>query len=234
MPASWLSGLGRVFTGVAMIMVLAGIGLSGGVIYRSVDKPVAAVTITTSLRRVSRLEIEEIVGVAIDAGFLSLDLDSLRHALEQHPWIAQATTRRHWPDRIEIEVAEETAIARWGHDGILNLNGELIRVNNVSALIALPSLSGPEGSVRDVMREYRDVNELLLGYGLKAKEFGVDGNRQWHMYLDAGFAVLLGQHNITAKVGRFLGAWGQQLKPQKDQIRSVDARYENGVAVLWQ
>lgn len=229
----WLSRVGRTFASIGIVAVLLGLSLAGALLYRVLDAPVMAVTITTPLQRVSQREIEEIVGAAIDDGFLSLDLVGLRKAIEKHPWVAQATTRRHWPDRIEIAVEEEVAIARWGKLEIVNQNGKLIQINDVSALAALPYLSGPGDSVREVMAAYREASELLFAYGLGAKEFGMDDNGQWRIYLDVGFTVLLGQRNIMAKLSRFLEAWRQQLKKRKSQIWSVDARYENGVAVSW-
>ncbi len=229
----WLAAISRILTGVGVIM-MAGIMVGLSVLfYRWLDAPVLAVAIANPLSKVSQIELESIVNSTMDGGFLSLDIDALCLALETHPWVAYATVRRYWPDRIEITIVEEVAIARWGQHGFVNQRGQISELDDTDELASLPQLSGPEGSIEDVMREYRDISELLLAEGLKVSEFGMDKHRRWRMRLDTGFSVWLGRQHVLVKVRRFLQAWSQELKMHKDEIAVVDARYENGVAVTW-
>ncbi len=229
----WLAAITRVLIGVGVIMMAAVIVGLSILFYRWLDAPVLAVAIANPLHKVSQIELESIVNSTMDGGFLSLDIDALCLALEAHPWVAGATVRRYWPDRIEITVVEEVAIARWGQHGFVNQRGQISELGDADGLASLPHLSGPEGSVEDVMREYRDISELLLAEGLKVSEFGMDKHRRWRMRLDTGFSVWLGRQHVLAKVRRFLLAWSHELKMRKDEISLVDARYENGVAVTW-
>ncbi len=229
----WLGSLGRVMTGIGLLVVAVAVVGLGALLYRWMDSPVSRVAVVSPLERVRQAELEAIVADSLEGGFLSLDIDALCVSLEAHPWIAQATVRRYWPDRIEIAVLEEVAIARWGDHGFLNQRGQISHLGDTGELSELPYLSGPEGSIKDVMGEYQDISQLLLVEGLKVSEFGMDKHRRWRMRLDTGFSVWLGQSHVLAKVRRFLLAWSDQLKMRKDEILVVDARYENGVAVSW-
>ena len=229
----WFTDMARRLTNLGLIALALMTVWGGLLIYRWVDAPVQAIAVISPLRQVGQVELESIVSSAINGGFLSLDIDALGFALEAHPWVAEATVRRYWPGRIEIAVIEEVAIARWGRHSFLNQRGQILPVDDTSALASLPYLSGPEGSVQVVMGEYREVSELLLAQGLKVSEFGMDQHRRWHMGLSSGISVWLGQDHALAKVRRFLRAWVYELNSRKDEILAVDARYENGVAVSW-
>jgi len=229
----WLPRLGGMLITLFVVAMLCATVWAGFLLYRWLDVPVMTVAIASPLQRVSRSELETVVSATMNGGFLSLNIDALCATLEAHPWIAEATVRRYWPDRIEISVVEEVAIARWGEHSFVNNSGQIMHIDDVSTLTALPFLSGPPGSVQVVMREYRDISDLLLGHGLKVNEFGMDKHHHWRMRLDAGFAVLLGQHKVLAKVRRFLRVWVYELKERKDEVLAIDARYENGIAVSW-
>jgi cell division protein FtsQ len=58
------------------------------------------------------------------AGFLSVDLDNLRAALESIPWVDRARVERSWPNGVRVFITEHVAVARWGEDGLMNTRGE--------------------------------------------------------------------------------------------------------------
>ncbi len=229
----WLDRLRRALVIVATLAGLTAVTAAGALFYRWVDAPVRSVVITSPLQRLGRDEVESMITAAIDGGFLSLDLDGLCAALEIHPWIDRATVRRYWPGRIEVAIVEEVAIARWGADDYVNQHGRILPRDKVSGLEDLPLLSGPEARVEDVMREYRDISELLSTQGLRVSEFGVDEYQRWRLRLRGGIAVTLGRERVLARMRRFMRVWEAELQARRDDIQAVDARYENGVAVLW-
>lgn len=209
------------------------ITLAGFLFYRWADAPVSSIAIASPMQRVDREELQSLVEGAIEGGFLSLDLAAVCAALEAHPWIASASARRYWPGRLEVSVVEEVPIVRWGQDSFVNRRGDTLAINDADSLVTLPHLSGPSGSIAEVMQEYRDVSELLNREGLKVVAFEMDAYRRWRVSLDAGFAVVLGQRDVPAKVRRFAQVWREELAARQADIAAVDARYENGVAVSW-
>jgi cell division septal protein FtsQ len=45
--------------------------------------------------------------------------------------------------------------------------------------------------------------------------------------------VILGRESLNARMDRFVSAYAQNLHRKKKQMLSIDARYRNGVAVMW-
>jgi cell division protein FtsQ len=53
-------------------------------------------------------------------GLLLVDVDAVRHALEELPWIERAYVRRLWPDRLLLTVVEQQPVARWWSTAAVN------------------------------------------------------------------------------------------------------------------
>src|SRR5258705_321253 len=68
-------------------------------------------------RQVSREEIFAAAGVTDRSSLLFLDVADARAKLEAIPWIAEATVRKLYPDRLQITVTEREAFALWQREG---------------------------------------------------------------------------------------------------------------------
>src|SRR5256885_4453736 len=68
-------------------------------------------------RQVSREEIFAAAGVTDHSSLLFLDVADARARLEAIPWIAEATVRKLYPDRLQITITEREAFALWQREG---------------------------------------------------------------------------------------------------------------------
>ena len=227
----WLKNL-ALFSLLATVLVALTVG--SVLLYRYIDRPLAHIVVNSPYERVAQNEIEVLVGDITSGGFISLDLAIVRERLEAHPWIASASVRREWPDRLQLSIVEEEPIARWRDSSFLNRSGVALKATNNSALSSLPHLVGPEGSSRLVMSEFRDVSELMFSQSLKVVAFSVDEHGARSLKLASGHEVVLGRGDVIAKVRRFLTIWQGELASRQQEIKAIDARYDNGVAVSWQ
>lgn len=225
--------LRTVTTLVVVAVLLGGVGWGAQTAYRALDTRVEVIGVDGPMHRVSRAEVEDLVVSAIDGGFLSLDLDKIRSALEAQPWIESARVRRTWPRGLAISFVEEEPIARWGDKGFLNRSGVLLTAASGAGLENLLELAGPPGSEREVMREYRDLSELLQPSGLKVRRLALDSRGAWSAELDQGPRLLLGRDQIVARTRRFLAVWALVLQERWTEVAQVDVRYDSGFAVQW-
>ncbi|OUS10686.1 hypothetical protein A9Q89_10765 [Gammaproteobacteria bacterium 53_120_T64] len=226
-----LKGLARLALSAAVVVAMT---IGSVSLYRYVDRPLARISVASAFQRVTPSEIEILLGDISKGGFLGLDLERVRERLESHPWIASASVRRQWPDRLQFSVVEEVPIARWGESGFLNRSGLALQATDNSELGELPHLVGPQGSSREVMSEFRDVSELMFAEGLKVVAFSVDGHGERRLQLASGHALALGRGDVIARVRRFLHIWQSELASRQQEVKAIDARYDNGVAVSWQ
>jgi cell division protein FtsQ len=80
---------------------------------------------------VSASEVRQAAEVPIGRPLFRVDLDAIRHRVEQLPAVRSATVRRSWPRTISIRVSErvETAVVfRSGHWRAVDPNGVVFRV----------------------------------------------------------------------------------------------------------
>ena len=213
--------------------VLAALMVGSVSLYRYIDRPLVQISVAGVFQRVPQKTIEALVGDISSGGFISLNLDVVRARLESHPWIASASVRRQWPDRLQLSVVEEVPIARWRESGFLNRSGLALEARDSRTLSHLPHLVGPQGSSRTVMSEFRDVSELMFAQGLKVAAFSVDAHGVRSLQLASGHGVVLGRGDVIGKVRRFLSIWQSELASRQQEIKAIDARYDNGVAVSW-
>ena len=99
--------------------MLIGIGIMLWGLALAFDRPIGKVEVGGRFQRVAPVQIEEVVAPFRGAGFLSVDLDALRAALESIPWVDRARVERSWPNGVRVFITEHVAVARWGEDGLL-------------------------------------------------------------------------------------------------------------------
>jgi len=228
-----LSAMKSTLVALVSLLVLAATIWGSTRLYDHLNVPVAVIAVESPLHQLTTLEVENLVAPSIRGGFLGMDLQRIRRALENHPWVEAASVRRQWPNRLRIQIVEETPIARWGDSGFLNRQGQALFADRVGGLEDLPLLAGPAGSARAVMQQYRDVNQLLQPVGLRVVEFRQGHRGDWTLRFDNGTGMTIGRDRVLEKLQRFLVVWEQTLADRAGEIDLVDIRYENGVAVHW-
>jgi cell division protein FtsQ len=196
--------------------------------------PVSRVMVTGNLQHVDRsLLIERVQPVLAGAGFMTVDLQGIRAAVMELPWVAEVAIQRRWPDQLVVAVTEQEAIARWGKDGLLNRRGEVFRPQPLGDMSALPLLFGPDSVAAEVVSRYAELHDLLTSEKLALANLGTDERGSWSATLQNGLALHLGTGDVLKKLRRFSRVYRNELSSQVDRIAYIDLRYSNGVAVGW-
>src|SRR5688572_12838842 len=75
--------------------------------------PLKQLRIDAEFHRVSAEQIRAAVTPGIGVGFFAVDLDAIRSAVEELPWVESAEVRKRWPDQLDVTVVERRAAAAW-------------------------------------------------------------------------------------------------------------------------
>ena len=168
-----------------------------------------------------------------NAKLLSVDLQALHAFVQSEPWVAQVSLIKNWPNTLELHVTEEKAIAHWGEDGLLNAQAKVFWPEVSTSDQGLPQFNGPEGSEKQLVAQYHDLNSLLRTKSLALKSLTLEPRGSWKFELTNGVLVTLGMEDINERLVRFLSLYERVLHAKIEQVASVDLRYTNGVAVAW-
>jgi cell division protein FtsQ len=204
-----------------------------GALLLALDRPVRTVSMDGSFQRVSPGQIEKAVAPYARAGFLSTDLDSVEDAVEALPWVDHARVQRRWPNSLHVTVVEQTAAARWGDSGLLNMRGQLFVRSATHVPAELPRLSGPEGTESQVAQRYLAAQGRVLEAGMRIAALRLDERGAWEMDLDSGVTVRLGRRDVDERIDRFIRTVSQVIAHRMSEISYVDMRYSNGFAIGW-
>lgn len=195
--------------------------------------PVDRLQIEGSFQRVTPLQVEAAVADVLDRGFLAVDLDRIRDAIEALDWVDSAEVTRVWPDTLAVRIVEQQAAARWGDTSLLNIRGELFGNDRRYSLPELPVLSGPPGSERELAERYLVLRDRLATAGLSLQELAMDERGAWSIALEGGQKIRLGRQNVEPRLERLFTLVLPALAGQLNRVSYVDMRYTNGFAVAW-
>jgi cell division protein FtsQ len=198
--------------------------------------PLAELQVLGELRVVQRHEMEEVLADRLRGNFFTVDLEALRRAIEDLPWVRRAELWRRWPARIEVRIEEQRAAAHWG-DGqgeLVNTFGEVFAAS-LPGEQWLPRLSGPSGSAREVLRRHGEFVELLGSRSLRPAQVSLSPRRAWTVKLEDGMLVELGREQAKAPVRmrlqRFVEYYPNMPDTRHGPPVAVDMRYPNGFAL---
>ncbi len=231
----WLERLAKASLRRLLPVCLAGAGalaliwLSGWYL----DRPIVRLQVEGEFRRVAVVQVEAIAKEFRGTGFVSVDLDAVRTALEAIPWVDRARVTRHWPDGLQVSLTEHVPAARWGEHGLVNARGELFLREAQQVPLELPQLLGPDGTQQQITRLYFDLAPQLLKVGLRLSQVELDARGAWQLTLANGVQVRLGRQDVRARVDRLVRSAGPLLAAQTGAVRYIDLRYSNGFSVGW-
>jgi cell division protein FtsQ len=220
---------------IGMTLVsLAGVSAAAGIVLWSLDQPIDKVQVSGRFARVSAADVERAVKQKVrNVGLVSVDLDSVRYAIQQIPWVDSVTVQRAWPHGLAVVVIEQVAAARWRQSGLLNTRGELFVADARHVPLELAQLSGPDGSETDVAKRYLAWQGRVAEAGMRITAVRYDERGAWEFDLANGVTVRLGRRQFDDHFERFMSTAIKVVSQRATDIEYVDMRYTNGFAIGW-
>jgi cell division protein FtsQ len=209
---------------------------AGLLVYKAGDvleRPVRQVTVQGDFRYLKQEAVKQAVAPFIHNDYLTVRLGQLRESLEALPWIHRAAVKRNWPDGLNITVEEQKPIAWWGNRLLINNKGSLFSPADAVIAETLPYLEGPVGSQGQVMERYIDLRQTLGSRELSVQSLQLSMRGSWSTALKNGVELVFGSEQVMEKLQRFLAIYDHTLNAYVADIKRVDLRYPNGLAVDW-
>jgi cell division protein FtsQ len=215
-------------------LVLAALGVLGGGALWALDQPIETVAVQGRFQRVSPVDVERVVKAQVrGAGLLMVDLAAVRRAIHTLPWVDAVSVERAWPRGLTVLVIEQTAAARWGERGLLNIRGELFDPDAHHIPPELAQLEGPPGKQSVVAQRYLAAAGRLVQAGLRLTAMRLDARGAWEFDLANGVTVRLGRREVDERFERFMDSALKLVSQRGEDIAYVDMRYTNGFAIGW-
>ena len=194
---------------------------------------VQKVNITGDLRYTSKKQLRDALGPLVESNILLTDLNLIRSRLEAISSIYKVRVRRHWPYSLEINLIEQSPIARWGGSQLINNQGDIFECpGNSNDWIHLPRLDGLIGDAVEVIAIYRKIKEVLSRINKEVVTLKMSELEQLEITLNGGTELFLNKENFLYGLRRFVSHISY-LNVNDQDIERVDLRYENGFALVF-
>lgn len=247
----WSFGLGLAF----FVCVLIGL-ISGGwwltkILVDQEHSPVNSIVISGEMPYTQREEVLSAMS-EIDLGnFFQVNVNDIQQQVSALPWVYSVAVRKQWPNEVKIYVVDQTPVALWNGDFLLNQFGRAFQADKTQLKQALPEFFGPEGSELLALTNFTNLNGLLEYRNLAIDELVLSERFSWQLTLNDGVMLNLGREERVKRVQRFMDVYPlikthlkQQRKQQQKQQNShkkqlkqavdyIDLRYDTGLAVGW-
>jgi len=231
---AWMHWLTRAFLGGALAL-----GLAAATIWAA-QRPrfdFHHIQIAADLRHVSRAAIRGAVAGRLAGNFFTMRLADSRVLFETIPWVASASVRRVWPDRLVVTLVERRAVGTWSDGRVLSDAGLLFSANPAEAELDGPQVqfSGPARFATEAAARLRAFSTSLHAISTSVAAIAVSERASWSVRTAAGQTLELGRDDPPGSIQRRLDAIVANYPTILAQLGGsplhIDARYSNGFAV---
>ena len=237
MSVRLMNSLAVLFATFAALVVI------GGVVLWFAQRPYFAlrgIEIPGDLQHVTSASVRARIAGRLKGNFFTMRIDETRRLLESVPWVAQASVRRVWPNRLVVTLHEHRALGVW-HDGrLLSDTGELFVANPAEAEIhgALPAFEGPEAVAHDAARRFYEFAAMVAPLGMKVEAIDVSERRSWSVDVagmdGAATRFELGRETepmaLNDRLAQIVAAYPMVAARVGGVPQRIDTRYPNGLA----
>lgn len=225
----------RIVLQITTIFVVTAVLITAVIFFRQPSIfPLHAVDVSASLSpKEKQLLVNTVRPLLKTSNFMTVDLETIKTALQQLPWVAQATVGRQWPDKIAIAIETQQAQARWRGGGLVDQYGEVF-YSLTKQSSQLPTFDVPTSvSALKALSRYQQMSQLLTPLSLAITVLRQYPNQSWQITLNNGMKLQLGSAKPLTKLQHFVKVYPTVLAKSKKQAKVVDLRYKNGMAVQW-
>ncbi|MGZ9076175.1 MAG: cell division protein FtsQ/DivIB [Burkholderiaceae bacterium] len=234
----------------ALCVALALLAITWGALPRLAQHPkfqLKRVDVRGDLRHVTAASVRAALAGRLRGNYFTMRLEDTRRMFETVPWVAHASVRRVWPDRLVVTVTEHRALGVWEDGRLLSDRGELFVANPDEAEIygQLPEFSGPFSAAKDAARQYYELSAQFAALSLRIGAIDISDRKAWSLRLAPDLSddtkrageirVELGRDGtvmpLGERVAQVIAAYPLVVAQLGSPPLRIDARYAGGLAV---
>jgi len=194
------------------------------------------IEVVGELRHVSRAAIRAAIAGRLQGNFFTMRLAQSRAAFESIPWVASASVRRVWPDRLVVTLVERRAIGIWSDGRVVSDAGQLFEVNPAEAELDGPQVefAGPPRFAAEAVQKLGSLGTLLRPLSATIVALEISDRASWTLRTQAGQTFDLGRDDppgaVPARLAAIVAHYPTVLAQLSGPPAHIDARYNNGFA----
>jgi len=240
-------GLGLAFFVLVLISLVSAAWWLSQQIFGQEKSPVSTVEVSGEMPYTQRQDVITAISQVDLGNFFEVDVNDIQAKIAGLPWVYSVSVRKQWPDEVKVYVVDQTPIALWNGDFLLNQFGKAFQADTSRLVQALPQFFGPEGSEQLALENYANLNDLLDYSNLAIDELVLSERFSWQLTLNDGVMLNLGREERVERIQRFMDVYplikshikqkaenkNNKKKQPKQAVDYIDLRYDTGLAIGW-
>lgn len=174
-------------------------------------------------------DFDQVIAPFIGKSLLATDVEEIRMAVQRLPWISSAAVGKKWPDTLVVSATEYQPVALWNGQRVLNSEG--LALERPVTEMTLAQLNGPEQKALEVMEHYLQFARVIDSVDAQVKKVTLHSRGAWEIQITDDIDIALGDRNVLERSRRIVDVI--KAHDKLDHIKSIDARYPNGVAISY-
>jgi len=240
-------GLGLVFFVAVLISLVSGGWWLAQKLMAQETSPVSSIVVSGEMPYTQEQEVLDAISTIDLGNFFQVSVNDIQKKVSLLPWVYSVAVRKQWPDEVKIYIVDQTPVALWNGDFLLNEFGKAFQADTSQLTQALPHFYGPEGSEILALENYGNLSSLLEYSELSIDELMLSERFSWQLTLSDGVMLNLGREERVERIQRFMDLYplikshasqkvhekNNSKKPLKQAVDYIDLRYDTGLAVGW-
>ncbi len=214
------------------VLVIAAISYARYWLNDKSNLTISNVEVIGELKYSDQKVIQQIIEPFVKTNLHLIDAHSLEEELEFEPWIKSIAITKRWPSELVVEITEQSPVAFWGEDRLLNHRGEIFDASLPEKKGVMPMLYHPEDKGLEMIQQYKQIQQWLQTTSAGVSEFHINARGSWKIRLTNGWLLEIGKVDQQKRIRRFLVAY-KELTDKAEKVKKIDLRYTNGLAVSW-
>ena len=185
----------------------------------------------TGRRQIAEKEVLALAGVSERTSLLFFDVEAARGRLKASPWIAEASVRKLYPGRLQIEIEEREGFALWQKDAkvfVIAVDGTVLAPLSDRRFAALPLVVGPGAEKK--AKDFLAVLDRHPAIRDQVRASILVGERRWNLKLKNGLDIRLPEANLDRGLETLAGL-DETKKLLSRDITAIDLRLPDRVSV---
>jgi len=249
---AWSFGLGLAFFVCVLISLISLGWWLTKILIDQENSPVNSIVISGEMPYTHKDAVLKAMNDIDLRNFFQVDVNDIQKQISALPWVYSVAVRKQWPGEVKIYIVDQTPVALWNGDFLLNQFGKAFQADKTQLIQRLPEFFGPEGSEFLALENFTNLNDLLEYRNLAIDELVLSERFSWQLTLNDGVMLNLGREERVKRVQRFMDVYplikkhiaeqekAEQEKQQnnrkkqlKQAVDYIDLRYDTGLAVGW-
>ena len=230
MSAAMMQRVANVLLTAAAAIVVVGVLVWGA---RQPHFDLHRIDVRGDLRHVTAASVRAAVAgrlIGKQRSYFSVSLEETRRLFETVPWVAKASVRRVWPNRLRVTLTEHRALGVWADGRVLSDRGELFVANADEAEVygALPEFSGPAAAAKEAAQRYYELSAELAALSLRIDAIDISERNAWSLRVssaDGGDSARRGESRIELGRDGVLPSDGKSALAQRVEPDPRDVRH---------